>query len=179
MYFANAMDALFYRYGFPDLGRVLANSILHALGDAHDIELDAPEFVDVSLRVQAKRRLVHLINFPVGKHLNTGWRHAGRTLMPLTNLALSIKLGAGESVREVRIATSEQLIPHVQDGRRVSVTVPALADHEIVVEDVAAGGLQPFEQLDGRLFALDPARLSALGFEHEQQVISVWNARQP
>ena len=29
---------------------------------------------------------------------------------------------------------------------------------------------------DGRLFALDPARLSALGFEHEQAVISCWNS---
>ena len=31
--------------------------------------------------------------------------------------------------------------------------------------------------VDGRLFALDPARLSALGFEHEQHVISLWNSR--
>lgn len=30
--------------------------------------------------------------------------------------------------------------------------------------------------IDGRLFALDPARLSALGFEHEQQVIRSWNS---
>ena len=34
-------------------------------------------------------------------------------------------------------------------------------------------GLPP---IDGRLFALDPARLSALGFEHQQPVISCWNA---
>jgi broad specificity phosphatase PhoE len=34
-------------------------------------------------------------------------------------------------------------------------------------------GLPP---LAGRLFALDPARISALGFEHEQQVIRSWNA---
>ena len=34
-------------------------------------------------------------------------------------------------------------------------------------------GLPP---VDGRLFALDPARLSALGFEHEQHVIVEWNA---
>ena len=34
-------------------------------------------------------------------------------------------------------------------------------------------GLPP---IDGRLFALDPARLSALGFEHEQHVIRQWNA---
>ena len=33
-------------------------------------------------------------------------------------------------------------------------------------------GLPP---VDGRLFALDPARLSSLGFEHEQHVITAWN----
>ena len=34
-------------------------------------------------------------------------------------------------------------------------------------------GLPP---IDGRLFALDPARLSSLGFEHETHVIRSWNA---
>ena len=34
-------------------------------------------------------------------------------------------------------------------------------------------GLEP---QDGRLFALDSGTLSTLGFEHEQQVIRVWNA---
>ena len=34
-------------------------------------------------------------------------------------------------------------------------------------------GLPP---IDGRLFALDPARLSSLGFEHETRVIRSWNA---
>ena len=32
------------------------------------------------------------------------------------------------------------------------------------------------EAVTGRLFALDPATLSALGFEHEQRVIRCWNA---
>ena len=32
------------------------------------------------------------------------------------------------------------------------------------------------EAADGRLFALDPATLSTLGFEREQRVIRVWNA---
>ena len=34
-------------------------------------------------------------------------------------------------------------------------------------------GLPP---INGRLFSLDPARLSALGFEHETRVIRCWNA---
>ena len=35
------------------------------------------------------------------------------------------------------------------------------------------------EPQDGRLFALDPATLSALGFEREQRVIRMWNAQVP
>jgi probable phosphoglycerate mutase len=35
-------------------------------------------------------------------------------------------------------------------------------------------GLQPSE---GRLFALDPATLSVLGYEREQTVLSTWNQR--
>ena len=137
VYFANAMDALFYRYGFPDLGLVLANAVRHALGDAADFAVDAPEFVDIALRVQAGRKLVHLINFPVGKHLNTGWRHAGRTIVPLRDIPLRIKLAAHERVREVRTASNEIIIPHTQDGAWIRVTVPALDDHEIVIFKLA------------------------------------------
>jgi hypothetical protein len=133
VYFANAMDALFYHYGFPDLGRVLANAARYALGSAHDLEVDAPEFVDISLRVQARRKLVHLINFPVAKQLNTGWRHAGRTQVPVADIAVRIKLAAGERVREARLASSEQLLAATQRGEWTCVTVPRLEDHEIVV----------------------------------------------
>ena len=133
VYFANPMDALFYRYGFPDLGRVLANAVRHALGDAHDFEIDAPEFVDVSLRVQPRRKLVHLINFPVGKHLNTGWRHAGRTIVPVRDIALRVKLANGERVREARVASGENTIACAQEGAWACVTVPVLDDHEIVI----------------------------------------------
>lgn len=137
VYFANPMDALFYRYGFPDLGRVLANSVRHALGDAHNFELEAPDFVDVAFNVQPGRKLVHLINFPIGKQLNTGWRHAGRQLMPLTDLALRIKLARGERVREAKLATSGQAIPCKENGGWTCVTVPALSDHEIVIFELA------------------------------------------
>jgi probable phosphoglycerate mutase len=33
-------------------------------------------------------------------------------------------------------------------------------------------GLEP---VGGRLFALDPATLSSLGYEHETEVIQMWN----
>jgi len=137
VYFANAMDALFYRYGFPDLGRVLANAVRYGLGDAQDFEIDAPDFVDVSLRVQAGRKLVHLINFPVGKQLNTGWRHAGRTIVPVHDIALRVKLAAGERVCGVRVATTESPLAFTEDNGWTHVTVPVLDDHEIVIFELA------------------------------------------
>jgi hypothetical protein len=137
VYFANPMDALFYRYGFPDLGRVLANAVRHALADAHNLEVDAPEFVDIALNVQPRRKLVHLINFPVAKQLSTGWRHAGRTIVPLRDIPVQVKLAAGERVREVRVASSEMVIACVQEGEWACVTAPALDDHEIIIFELA------------------------------------------
>ncbi len=60
--------------------------------------------------------------------------------------------------------------PVIADGRDC-----VLVAHGHVLRILTARwlGLPP---INGRLFALDPARLSALGFEHEQHVITCWNA---
>jgi probable phosphoglycerate mutase len=72
-------------------------------------------------------------------------------------------------------------------GRRadrvIARCVPVLADgrdcilvaHGHVLRILTARWLG-LPAVDGRLFALDPARLSGLGFEHEQRVIRSWNA---
>jgi broad specificity phosphatase PhoE len=60
--------------------------------------------------------------------------------------------------------------PVLEDGHDV-----VLVAHGHVLRILTARwlGLAP---IAGRLFALDPARISALGFEHEQHVIRSWNA---
>jgi len=137
VYFANAMDALFYHYGFPDLGLILANAVRHGLGDADVLMVDAPDFVDVTLRAQPSRRLVHLINFPVAKPLSTGWRHPGRTLVPLHDIAVRYRLAAGEQVREVRLASNEEKLKVTLNEGWACVSVPRLDDHEIIVFELA------------------------------------------
>jgi hypothetical protein len=135
--FCNQMDQLFYRYGFRDLGRILANAVLLGLGAAKDLEVDAPDYVDATSMGQPGRRLVHLVNFPVGKHLNTGWRHPGRNLIAVADITVRIKLGADRSVREVRLASDETRLSHRRDGAWTEVTVPRLVDHEIVIFELA------------------------------------------
>lgn len=137
VYFGNQPELLFYRYGFPDLGRVLANAVRWALGEPDVIEVQGPDFVEATLMVQQRRRMVHLVNFPVGKPLNTGWRPIGRTLVPVSDIRVSLALAAGETVREARLATTEQpLTVEQRDGKAV-VVVPRLQDHEIVVFELA------------------------------------------
>jgi broad specificity phosphatase PhoE len=65
----------------------------------------------------------------------------------------------------------------IADVRSVDGDVLVFA-HGHVLRVLAARwvGLGPEE---GRLFALDPATLSVLGYERETPVIRLWNARQP
>lgn len=137
VYFANQIDALFYHYGFPDLGQVLSNAVAWAIGDGRELHIHAPDHVDSTHMRQStpngRRDLVHLVNFPVGKHLNTGWRHPGTSIHPVSGIVVSLGCGASERVRSVSVASNEtRLVPTLRDGR-VEVVVDTLDDHEIVV----------------------------------------------
>jgi broad specificity phosphatase PhoE len=76
----------------------------------------------------------------------------------------------GESVKEI----GERVDRVVEELRRVDGDVLIFA-HGHVLRVLAARWLE-LEPGDGRLFALDPATLSALGYEREQPVIRMWNA---
>ncbi len=133
VYVANTMEGLYYHYGFPDLGRVLANAVRWALGDPMALEVDAPDYVDVTHMGQPGRALVHLINLPLDKPLNTGWRHPGRNLVEVRDIVVRLRPAAGQHVKSARLASSETLLPLSMIGGAVKVTIPKLADHEIVI----------------------------------------------
>jgi hypothetical protein len=137
VFFCNQPEALFYRYGFPDLGRMLANAVRWTLHEPGRVEVDAPDFVEATLMTQPQRVLVHLVNFPVGKLVNTGWRHIGRNLVPVTDVVVKLALAPGERVREARLATSEQPIAVEERDHVARVVVPRVEDHEIVVFEIA------------------------------------------
>lgn len=137
VYFCNQPELLFYRYGFPDLGRMLANAVRWTANEPPVIEVKAPDFVEATLMVQGARRMVHLVNFPVDKPLNTGWRHIGRTLVPVPDIAVRLALGRHQRVRAARLATNEQPLAVEQGEGSATVVVPQLLDHEIVIFELA------------------------------------------
>jgi len=141
VYFANQIDGLFYHYGFPDLGRVFANAVIWAMGEPRRLQVGAPDHVDVTHMRQATpgggRDLVHLINLPVGKHLNSGWRHPGTSIHPVEGITVSLTLDSGRAVTAVRQASNEAALPFIERGRWLDVVLPRLEDHEIVVFEFA------------------------------------------
>lgn len=134
VYFANTMEALYFRYGFPDLGRVLANAVRWAAGVPLELEVEAPDHVDVTHMAQPDRTLVHLINLPLDKPVNTGWRHPGRNLVPVHGIKVRLRpQQPGQQLTAVQLAsTGAKLAVAMCDGA-FEVTVPELSDHEIVV----------------------------------------------
>jgi hypothetical protein len=131
--FCNQMDTLFYRYGFPDLGKLLANAVLIGLCNKRDLEVDAADFIDVTSMEQTNRRLIHLINFPVSKSISSGWRHPGGNLITQLDIPVRVKEPEGKKIKEVRLASSESNIPFQKNVDWVEVIVPSVKDHEIVV----------------------------------------------
>lgn len=131
--FCNQMDALFYRYGFPDLGKLLANAVLIGLGKRRNLEVQASDFVDVTSMEQESRRLIHLINFPVSKSVNSGWRHPGGNLIPQENISIRVMEPTGKKIKEVRLASNESCIEYQTNSNWIEAVVPVLHDHEIVI----------------------------------------------
>jgi len=80
----------------------------------------------------------------------------------------------GEQLADIAARTDhviERCLPVVRAGGRC-----ALIAHGHVLRILTARWLG-LEARAGRLFALNSATLSTLGFEHEQQVIGTWNSR--
>ena len=137
VWFANEIERVFYRYGFPDLGLVYANAVRYAAGGALTLEVSAPDFVDVTHMAQPERALVHLINLPVGKPLATGWRPIGRNLVPVSDIGIRLR-SDGRTVAEVRRASDERPLAFVETDGWICTAVPRLDDHEIVVFEFQA-----------------------------------------
>jgi hypothetical protein len=56
---------------------------------------------------QENRNLIHLINFPVSKSVNSGWRHPGGNLIPQEKIVIRTKQATNKKLKEVRLASNE------------------------------------------------------------------------
>jgi hypothetical protein len=97
------------------------------------LEVDAPDFVDVTLmRQQAPARAPRQ---PAGGQAGELGLAADRTQSRarVRHRGAVAALASGERLREARLASTEAVLPARVDAGIVEVVVPRLEDHEVVV----------------------------------------------
>ncbi len=132
-YFAARSGNLFWTVPYPDLGRLIANTVHWAARDRMPVSVEAPATLQVSLRTQPGRRLVHLINL-------TGGERFFSELVPLRDIRVRLPVEPGRRVARAFLLT---------DGADLQVTtaegcwelnVPRVDDYDVLVVELGEEG---------------------------------------
>ncbi|NPV08528.1 MAG: hypothetical protein HPY83_11290 [Anaerolineae bacterium] len=131
IYCAGDLGFSFIRAGYPDHPRLLANCVAQLIGDRLPLKVKAPGTVDVSLRRQGDRALVHLVNLTTNQIVeDAGCEIGGYEAIPVPDI--EVRLRTARPLRASLASTGEEL-PAEVDGGWQSVTVPRLDIYDIVV----------------------------------------------
>jgi hypothetical protein len=130
LYFSGRPGALYHTMPYPDLGYLIANAVTWAADGVLPVYVEGPPSLQVSIRTQPNRRLVHLINL-------TGGDRFFQELVPLRDVKVAVPLEEGEDVQRVyRLSDGVDLAFDCED-RRCQVTVPEIMDYDVVVFETA------------------------------------------
>lgn len=126
VYLPGQLDLLYWRVHFPDHGRLLANAVRWAGGGYVPLRVEAPSTLQVSLRAQGSRRMVHLVNLTAGERLFD-------ELIPLSDVRVSLPIAGGQAPsRAWALAAGVELPIEVADGW-ATVVVDRVVDYEVLV----------------------------------------------
>jgi hypothetical protein len=123
VYFASAIERDFWKVGYPDQRRVLADAVRWAAHERIEIELKAPPSLDLSLRRQPGRLLVHMINL-------SGGRRVFSEIVPVHNVVVTLKTLVFKRARLIAAGTTLDVR---KTGSGLVVTVPVVDEYEILV----------------------------------------------
>lgn len=135
-YLAADLDRSYERDGTPDHGRILASLTAWAAASPAIVGLEGPGIVALDPYRTGDSIVVHLVN-----HSSPGdWRAPVTELLPIGPHTLTLATGDGRfSVRTLVGGTEEEL--EAEDGV-VTVVVPRIDDHEVVVVRGAEVGMR-------------------------------------
>jgi hypothetical protein len=124
------LDRTFGRSRLPDHARLLANVVRWSANGAIPLQVEGPGFLHCALYRQEGRHILHLVNLTGHE---SGFAPAYE-LWPVGPLTIRICVDTGATTARLLVAgTSADVSMH--DGW-AEVTVPSVADHEVVVIDV-------------------------------------------
>lgn len=135
VYFPNGIDAMYRRFGFGDLGLVLANAVRLAHGGRLDVEVGVDGYVELSLMHQPGRQLLHLINMSGGRSVNSGWRHPLQRTVGLGPVEIRLRPPREGTIRRVRTVREAAEVPFECRDGWIRFSLPRLAEYEIIAAE--------------------------------------------
>jgi hypothetical protein len=125
------IDRVFWEILAPDHGKLLANIVEWACGEERPATVTGPGLVDVTVWEQQQSMTVHLVN------LNNSMAMKGpfREIVPVGAQRVHIRLPQGRMAKRVKLLKAGGTVPYTLEGDTVSLTVPSIADHEVVAID--------------------------------------------
>jgi len=132
IYCAGDLGYSFMRAGYPDHVRLIDNCVQLLVGDRLPLRIDAPGLVDVALRRQGERVLLHLVNLvtnaadPFGSSGTDAYE-----VVPVRDLEVWLRLD--QPLCRVYQARSNRELEWRHEQGWIVVSVPSLDIYEIVV----------------------------------------------
>ncbi|MBI4557211.1 MAG: beta-galactosidase trimerization domain-containing protein [Candidatus Hydrogenedentes bacterium] len=132
VYFPWDIDRTFWEVLCVDHFKLMRNAVTWATNEEPPVTVTGPGVLDVTVWRQKESMTVHLVNLTNPMMMKGPLRE----ILPVGEQKVRVRLPARSQVRRVRLLAADQT-PHVtHDGDYVSLTVPSILDHEVVVIDL-------------------------------------------
>lgn len=129
VYFAADIDRCFGRERLPDHRKLLENAVRYAAGDAFPVTVSGSGQINVTIYRQQTRRIIHLVNL-TGGNVSPGYCEEIFPVGPVT-----LTLPADSTNYRVQMTVSHNTPSIMQNGSQLTITIPRLGNHEMVVID--------------------------------------------
>ncbi len=130
-YLASQAGRVFWQSRYPDLAKLLSGAVTWAHRGPQPLSVNGPPTLHTSLRRKAGNRMVHCINLTGGERFFT-------ELVPLHDSTITLRSSQPDGVTAATLLSDGVSLPVVRGDYTVSVTVPRLADYDIVLFEADA-----------------------------------------
>jgi hypothetical protein len=132
VHFSWDIDRTFWEVLSADHLHLLRNVVTWATAEEPAVTVTGPGVLDVTIWQQKESLTVHLVN------LTNPMMMKGpiRELIPIGEQQVRLRLPGKMRARNIRFLAAEKVLPALQTAQYLSITVPSILDHEVVVVDL-------------------------------------------
>src|SRR5262249_25759253 len=132
VYFPWDIDRTFWEILSEDHLKLLRNSVEWATNESPAIEVTGPGLLDITAWRQPHAIIIHLVNLTNPMAMKGPYRD----FFPIAEQQIKIRTGNGPSPKQARLLVAGSNAEMKRSASTLSLTVPSILDHEMVVVDL-------------------------------------------